>query len=119
MVEDAKFEDGREAPLNLKARDAEDLQVISALSQDAVFPATEMRWDPKLRRFALLINRFRWEDAPAANLRKRDFERVQAVLMFEDVLSVASQGLDRSDIDMVLSLLAVDFEPGVHQTNTR
>jgi hypothetical protein len=31
--------------------------------------------------------------------------------MFGSVLSVASQGIDRSDKDMILSLLSVEFEP--------
>jgi hypothetical protein len=109
---DASFEDGREAPLNLGAEDGDDLQVISTLSQDAIFPVTEMTWKPSQRRFALLLNRFRWEDRDAAARRNRPFERVQAVLMFDSVLSVASQGIDRSDQDMILSLLSVDFEPG-------
>ena len=80
MTEDARFEDGVDRPLALMARDAEDLQVISALAQDAVFPASEMRWTPADRRFAILLNRFRWEDAPKAQGR-RDFERVQTVLL--------------------------------------
>lgn len=109
---DASFEDGREAPLNLGAEDGDDLQVISSLAQDAVFPVTEMKWQPSQRRFALLLNRFRWEDKDAATRRDRPFERVQSVLVFASVLSVASQGIDRSDTDMVMSLLSVDFEAG-------
>jgi hypothetical protein len=112
MTEDARFEDGRDTPLALRALDAEDLRVISSLAQDAVFPITEMRWDRRKRRFAILLNRFRWEDAPAAERRKRPFERVQAVLAFEDVLHVASQGVDPHDRDTVLSMLAIDFTPG-------
>ena len=112
MTEDARFEDGKEGPLRLKALDTEDLQVIAALAQDAVFPAAEMRYDSKARRFALLLNRFRWEDAPNATARKRGFERVQAVLAFEDVMRVQSQGVDKSDADMVFSLLSVAFTPG-------
>ena len=109
---DASFEDGREAPLNLGAEDGDDLQVISTLTQDAVFPMAEMTWHPSQRRFGLLLNRFRWEDKDAAARRGRAFERVQSVLVFDSVLSVASQGIDRSDKDMVMSLLSVDFEPG-------
>lgn len=109
---DASFHDGREAPLNLGAEDADDLQVISTLAQDAVFPVTEMRWHPSKRQFGLLLNRFRWEDKDAAVKRGRAFERVQSVLMFDSVLAVASQGIDRSDKDMILSLLSVDFEAG-------
>ena len=109
---DASFEDGREAPLNLGAQDVDDLQVISTLAQDAVFPITEMTWRPSERRFGLLLNRFRWEDKDAATRRERPFERVQSVLVFDSVLSVSSQGMDRSDKDMVMSLLSVDFEAG-------
>ncbi|NVO54275.1 DUF2948 family protein [Rhodobacteraceae bacterium B1Z28] len=109
---DASFEDGREAPLNLGAEDSDDLQVISTLAQDAVFPVTEMTWRPSQRRFGLLLNRFRWEDKDAAARRERSFERVQSVLVFNSVLSVASQGIDRGDGDVILSLLSVDFEPG-------
>ncbi|MDX8353934.1 DUF2948 family protein [Cognatiyoonia sp. IB215182] len=111
MSEDATFEDGREAPLRLKALDGEDLSVIASLVQDAVFPASEMRWDSKARRFAILLNRFRWEDAPRAQARKRPFERVQAVLAFEDVLRVQSQGVDKSDPDLVFSLLSIAYTP--------
>ena len=111
MTGDARFEDGIDKPLALMARDAEDLQVISALAQDAVFPASEMRWTPADRRFAILLNRFRWEDAPQAHGR-RDYERVQAVLLIEDVMAVRSQGVPKGDADTILSLLALEFRPG-------
>ena len=111
MTQDASFEDGAERPLRLKAEGAEDITVISSLAQDAVFPMSEVAWKPSQRRFALLINRFRWEDLPAAERRGRDFERVRAVLAFDDVTKVASSGLDRSDPDMVLSLLSITWEP--------
>ncbi|UWQ49353.1 DUF2948 family protein [Leisingera caerulea] len=109
---DASFEDGREVPLNLGALEEEDLKVISSLVQDAVFPATEMSWRASQRRFALLLNRFRWEDRDAAERRGRAYERVQSLLVVDNVLRVASQGVDRKDKDLVLSLLAVSFEPG-------
>ncbi len=109
MSEDAKFEDAREAALNLGALDADDLQVISGLAQDAVFPVTEMTWRPGARRFALLLNRFRWEEDGAARLVP---ERVQALLVIDTVLRVASHGIDRSDADLILSLLSITFEPG-------
>jgi len=105
MTEDARFEDGGEQPLRLKALDAEDLGVLAALVQDAVFPGSEIKWDRKARRFALLLNRFRWEDADRAKARKRDFERVQAVLVIEDVMAVQAQGVDPADKDMVYALL--------------
>ena len=112
MTEDARFEDGGEAPLRLMALEPDDLPVISALVQDSVFPATEMVWDRSRRRFAILLNRFRWEDKPAAERRGRDFERVQSVLAIEDAMTVKTQGIDRAEKDTVLSLLALGFTPG-------
>lgn len=109
MTQDARFEDGREGPLNLGALDGEDLGVISALVQDAVFPASEMAWQARDRRFALLLNRFRWED------RGRDRhapERVRSLLVFDNVQRVASQGVPRGEAEIVLSLLAIEWQPG-------
>ena len=109
---DARFQDGGEGPLRLIAQDAEDLKVISTLVQDAVLPVTEMSHDPKRRRFALMLNRFRWEDRAEAEAVGRAYERVRSVLVIEDVLKVQSTGFDRSDKDLVLSLLSLDFTPG-------
>nr|WP_268821738.1 DUF2948 family protein [Octadecabacter dasysiphoniae] len=98
--------------MRLKALDVEDLGVLSGLIQDAVFPGSEMKWDRAARRFALLLNRFRWEDADKAEARKRDYERVQSVLVIEDAMRVQSQGVDPRDKDMVLSVLAIAFDAG-------
>lgn len=109
MTDDARFEDARDAPLNLGALEPDDVPVLSALCQDAVFPITEMSWGRRSRRFALLLNRFRWEDEGSTKTRP---ERVQSVLVVEHVMSVASQGIDRDDKDTILSLMSVAFEPG-------
>lgn len=113
MTEDAKFEEGGEAPLNLGALDAEDLKVVSALTQDAVFSAADMSWTPAQRRFAILLNRFRWEDRGGD---RHGPERVRSLLVVDDVLGVASQGVPHRDADTILSLLSVDFEPGADCT---
>jgi hypothetical protein len=104
---DARFEDGAEVPLRLIAQDAQGLAVLSTLLQDAIFPITEMTYAARRRRFALLLNRFRWEDREAAERAGRGYERVQSLLVFEGVLSVQSHGIDRGDADTVLSLLSV------------
>lgn len=111
MSEDARFADGGERPLRLRAFDLEDLKVVSALLQDAVFPASEMHWDRRRRRFAILLNRFRWEDKIGAERRGGDFERVQAVFAVEDVSHVATQGVVQDEPEIVFSLLAISFEP--------
>ena len=112
MVEDATFEDGAERPLRLKAQSAEDLQVVASLVQDAVLTVSEIKWQRQKRKFALLLNRFRWEDKHAAERRGRDFERVRSVLAFDDVKSVQSQGIDPTDKDVVLSLLTIGYSAG-------
>ena len=109
-MSDARFEDGAERPIRLQALDRDDLKILSALVQDAVFPITEMTWDAKKRRFAMLLNRFRWEDQARAQT-SGDVERVQSILVISDVLAVASSGFDRADKDLVLSVLLVEFHP--------
>ncbi|MCC1495017.1 DUF2948 family protein [Cognatishimia sp. F0-27] len=107
MSEDARFEDARETPLNLGALDPDDLQVISALAQDGILTGADMQWDPRRRRLALLINRVRREQ-PVAGLAP---ERVRSVLAIDGVEAVQSQGIDRKDKDLVLSVLSITFEP--------
>ncbi len=109
---DAKFEDSDDAPLRMMVQDAADLQVMAALVQDAVFPITEMTFAKRRQRFALLLNRFRWEDRAAAERASRPFERVRSLLVFENVLGVQTQGIDRADKDTILSLLSVTFIRG-------
>ena len=109
---DARFEDGVEAPLYIGAEEPGDLAVMSALVQDAVFPIGEMTFRRGKRQFALLLNRFRWEDREAAQKVGRGFERVQAVLAVAGVLAVRTQGIERNDKDTVLSLLALEWLPG-------
>jgi hypothetical protein len=109
---DARFQDGGEAPLRLVAQDAEDMKIVAALVQDAVLPVTELKYDAKRHRFALMLNRFRWEDRAQAEQVGRAYERVRSVLVVEDVRKVQSFGFDRGDKDLVLSVLSMSFEPG-------
>ncbi len=106
---DARFEDGEEAPLRLIARDGASLPVLAALVQDAVLPASEMSFSRPRRRFALMLNRFRWEDEVAGQNARRPYERVKSLLVVDEVLAVRSQGIAR-DADTVLSLLDISFD---------
>ncbi|MEK9979090.1 MAG: DUF2948 family protein, partial [Paracoccaceae bacterium] len=62
------------------------------------------------RRLGLLLNRFRWEDHENAKRLGREVERVQSLLLFENVIRVASQGVDRTQTDTILSVLALEVE---------
>lgn len=112
MVGDARFEDGAETPLRLAAETAEDLAVLSALAQDAVASVGDIAWTPKRRRLTILLRRFRWEDAAAAERQRRPFERVQSILTVAGALKVRASGVDPADRDTAVSLLSVGFEHG-------
>jgi hypothetical protein len=118
MTGDARFEDGAERPVRLRAETPEDLGVMSALLQDAIAQTSEIAWSRKHRRFTLLLNRFRWEDAPAAERQGRPFERVRAILAVDSVLRARTSGVDPKDRDLVLELLALVFEPGAEGAGT-
>ncbi|MDO6586880.1 DUF2948 family protein [Salipiger sp. 1_MG-2023] len=107
-MSDARFEDAGGAPLNLGAMDADDLTVLSALLQDAVLTASDIAWQKRHRRLALLVNRLRREDG----VHVSPPERVRAMLTVENVLGVSAQGVTPGDTDTVLSILSVSFEPG-------
>ncbi len=91
--------------LKLRAMDAEDLEVLSARLQDAIGRLKDFVWLPKQRRFALLLNRFRWEDANGAGTR------VRAALRFDSVIKVQSANIKQGAPDAVVSLLAIKFAP--------
>ena len=112
MTRDARFEEGGERPLRLKALDAEDLNVVSTFVQDAVFLRRDAHWSAAQRRFALLLNRFRWEDQTQAERTGRGFERVRSILSVEDALHVQSSGLEYVDGDTVLSVLSLSWTAG-------
>ncbi len=111
-TKDAKFEDGAEQAVSLKAYDADGLLIISTLIQDAVFPVAQIQWRAQSRVFAVLLNRFRWEDVATAQSTGRELERVQSLLVVSGVLSVSSKLLAQGESDRALSVLSVAFIAG-------
>jgi hypothetical protein len=101
----ANFEDVSFKPLRLVAFTVEDLEVISAITQDAVFPSSEMILNSEKRRFAILLNRYFWEKNKSKNV-----ERVQAVLAFEDVKNVQTQNIDKAHNNLALCILNISFK---------
>ena len=91
--------------LKLLALDSEDLDVISATTQDAVVRVVDMGFAKADRRFALLMNRYAWEEAGKKGQRRR------AALHFDRVNDVKVAGIDTNAREGVLELLAIAFEP--------
>jgi hypothetical protein len=90
--------------LKLLAVDAEDLAVISSAVQDALVPVRDCAWFKEDRRFALLINRFRWE------VEEEPYSRTHSALVFNDVTAVRHHQVPLGEPDRVLELLAVAQE---------
>ncbi len=96
--------------LKLLALDTDDLSIISAHMQDAVFKAGDLSFAPRPGLFSLTVNRFVWEKADGAKSGPdKSYERHRAVLGFKRVSAVRSIGFDRKGADEVLSLLAIRF----------
>lgn len=110
-MNDASFSDGAENPVRIRAENADDLAVISSLIQDSVGQNSETSWQPKKHRFAMLINRFRWEDKAAAEAQGRPYERVQSTLVIDSTLKVGGEGIDPTDKEQIFALLALSFTP--------
>jgi hypothetical protein len=89
--------------LKLLALDTEDLEVIAAATQDAVVRVGDMGFAKADSRFALLMNRFAWEDSGKTRQRKR------AALHFDRVTDVKVAGIDLTAIEGVLDLLTIRF----------
>lgn len=103
--------------LRLRAGDAEDLGVISAVLQDAILPIGEMAYLPDEGCFVLVANRFRWEGegkAPAGPTPDEPVagERVHSAVRFHKVAHVACRGLDLKRRDQFLSLLSLEAMDG-------
>jgi hypothetical protein len=111
--------DGASGPLKVRAVDAEDVAVLAACLQDALVPASDMRYLAAENRFVLVANRFCWERLPASALDpaagadlKGPFERVHCGLTFEHVTRVQTRGFDPAAEDAderlfeVLTILA-------------
>jgi hypothetical protein len=97
--------------LRLLAEDAADLEIIAAAAQDALTRVGDVSYDKRARRFAALINRFRWEEQRAAG----PYERVRAALSFEGVLGVKTRKLRQDAPDALAAILAITFTPAEEQ----
>lgn len=95
--------------LSLLAENKDDLDVISALVQDAVLIKSNIKWIKKRHRFSMLINRFRWELVSKEEKQTVSFSRIHTMLAFEAVIKVSSLGVEYALENDILSLLRVEF----------
>ncbi|WP_119679090.1 DUF2948 family protein [Indioceanicola profundi] len=99
--------------LKLRARDAEDLKVVSAMLQDSIIPICDLAWLAGERSFVMIANRFKWEgkraeaDGPTPDV-DLPYERTNCAVRFDRVDRVSVRGLDLKDRAQMLNLLAVE-----------
>jgi hypothetical protein len=91
--------------LKLRAKDAEDVQIISAVLQDSIAPVCDMAFQPDSGSFVLVVQRLRRE-AGAAGAG----ERICSALTIAGVQAVRTQGIDLAQSDRMLDLLAIMTE---------
>jgi hypothetical protein len=101
-----------EGLLRLRAEDADDLAVISAVVQDALISVKDLIYDRDAQRFTLVANRFRWEGKPANSGEngidgEAAFERTWCAVSFANVEAISYRGFRRRDDERILSLLAI------------
>jgi hypothetical protein len=118
--------------LRLRAEDEEDLRIIAAVLQDSLVGMGDMEYLATDHCFALVANRFRWENCDladgataasaqpavatepvedAAFLPCHSYERVNCGVRFDGVDHVRCKGVDRHDRSKILELLTIDVEP--------
>lgn len=98
--------------LRLRARDAEDLAVLSAALQDAIVPVHDMTFLRPERCFVMAVNRFCWEQ-PAQLVEGQEYwHRTLCGVRFQGIDSVQCRKLDLHDRSRMLDLLAITAEEG-------
>jgi len=96
--------------LKLKAKDAEDVQVISAVLQDAIVPLCDIAWQPEEKNFVMVTQRLCREAKDRRNL-----ERVCCAVNLRGAKSVQTYGIDLTDRKRMLDLLMMIIEgPALH-----
>ncbi|MFM2043834.1 MAG: hypothetical protein RLY86_2410 [Pseudomonadota bacterium] len=106
--------------LKLRAQDADDLKIVSAMMQDSIIPICDLAWLAAERSFVLVANRFKWEQVDGSKQEEiptgptpdvdSPYERTNCALRFSGIDKVSTRGLNLKNRQQMLSLMAI--EPG-------
>ena len=101
-------EDGR---LRLQAAGQDDLEVLSALLQDAIIPGEDMFHDQGGRRFVMVVNRFCWDQPPVRGVTSEDggpvYQRRLCGVQIRGVRAVRQSGMPSDRKSALFNLLAI------------
>ena len=97
--------------VRLRAASVSDVEVISALLQDAIIPGEDMTFDRAGRRFVMVANRFCWDRPPLEGVTSESgapvYERRLCGVRIEGVNGVESAGMPATRRGSLLNLLAI------------
>ena len=97
--------------VRLRAASVSDVEVISALLQDAIIPGEDMTFDRAGRRFVMVANRFCWDRPPLEGVNSESgapvYERRLCGVRIEGVNGVESVGMPATRRGALLNLLAI------------
>ncbi|NOZ42457.1 MAG: DUF2948 family protein [Alphaproteobacteria bacterium] len=103
--------------LKLRAEDTEDIIILSAYLQDAITMMADIIYQPKARRFVIMLSRYVWEkcclekDQTVLASDICQIEsccRVRTGLHFDDVVKISSQNITTSLKHQPLELLSIE-----------
>jgi hypothetical protein len=94
--------------LKLLAKDSEDIQVVSAILQDAIAPVCDMMYNAADKNFIMVVHRLRREiDSDQASVGSCGLDRICCAVNIRGVAKAQMQGIDLGSRAQILELLAV------------
>ena len=91
--------------LKLIGKNLEDLNVISAYTQDSIVVIKDIIFLKKNRIFLMIVNRFMWEDVEKGIYRQN--KRIRCAIKFEGILKVKSKKINQKNRNKRLECLAI------------
>jgi len=95
--------------INLSAQKEEDLVILSTLCQHSIIKISNIKWAKKSKRFYILLTRLCWELHHFSKKKDTFLKRVNSILIFDNVFSVKSKGIQQSKSNMITSLLTFNY----------
>ncbi len=90
--------------LKLISVDAEDIQVVSAIMQDAIIPVADIAYFPDKQSFVMIAQRLKRE---GSSDNDKPCERIRCALNLTGIISVRMTGFNRLETGRILDLLAI------------
>ena len=105
-IKNKKINDNNYFPLKLRAEDDKDLEVLSECLFESVCLEREMKFLKEEKTFLMCFDRFTWE---ISGLSSEKLLQVQCILQVDYVNSVLADGLFKSNVNPLYSLISIAY----------